>query len=168
MTRAEKLTLVFGVTVLAIASAALLWTGSQAGRTPEVIERIVEVPVPTPGRVEAAPPQPPPPVAPPVTERAPAAEAPEAPAPREEAPQVEAEPPDLREQRNEAVRLLQTVESQLATGNIDGVDAILQTTGEALDEPARGMLAAAREALANNDLTLTRENVRRAIAAAVR
>lgn len=183
MTRTEKLIIGVTVVVLGIGSMALMWTSRQVGapvREETVVREIVSVPTSAPvaaPRPSNLPPPPPPMI--PVAQAAPqqdtsggvapqpanVAAAQVAPVPTDGVQPSDQERTDQREQRNAAVRSLQAVEAQLATGNTDGVDEVLSNTGEQLDEPARGAVTAARRALENKDLTLARAEVIRAIAA---
>ncbi|MGV3623485.1 MAG: hypothetical protein ACO1OB_21885 [Archangium sp.] len=180
MTRFEKLIIGVTVVVLGIGSMALMWTSRQVGKPPVVVEEKV-VSVTTTPREPVRAPQPanvaPPPPAPiPVAQAAVQQDTSGGVAPQPAvAPSAQAAPPpatdgvqptaDEREQRNAAVRSLQAVEAQLATGNTDGVDEVLSKTGEQLDEPARSAVGAARTALENRDLTMARAAVIRAISA---
>lgn len=177
MTRIEKLIIVVTVVVLGIGSMALMWTSRQVGSVPPRAEEAAVVTEPVVVKREA------PMVAPRPANVAPLPAAVAAQqqqqvqdtsAQQQVAPaaQVAAAPvsdvvqptESEREQRNEAVRSLQAAEAQLATGNTDGIDALLSNTGEQLDEPARSAVSAARTALENKDLTLARAEVIRAIA----
>lgn len=184
MTRIEKLTIAVTVVVLGIGSMALMWTNRQAGQPARDDGAVTTTPAQpvTTTRTEAPPVAPPRPAMPapiPAAVAAPredtsggvapqAAVAPVAQAaapPSDGVQPTEDERAQRREQRNQAVRSLQAIEAQLATGNTDGVDEVLSNTGEQLDEPARGAVSAARVALENKDLTLARAEVMRAIAA---
>lgn len=180
MTRFEKLIIGVTVVVLGIGSMALMWTSRQVGK-PAVEENVVSQPTVTTTRPSEPAPAPrpaniaPAPAVIPVAQAAPqdtsggvapqpvvAQAAQAAPAPATDGVQpTESE----REQRNAAVRSLQAIEAQLATGNTDGVDEVLSNTGEQLDEPARSAVGAARAALENKDLTMARAEVIRAISA---
>lgn len=180
MTRTEKWIIAITVVVLGVGSIALMWTSRQVGTTPTVSNEPVEVTAPAArtARSDDPPsrPAPPPPAAPPPAQRiiveqqqpmmpAMPQQVEAQPVQHVAAAPAEPEQPSRREERNEAVRSLQAVEAQLATGNTDGVDEALQTVSGQLDEPARSAVEAARTALENKDLTLTRDGVIRAIAA---
>ena len=183
MARIEKMIIAVTVIVLGIGSMALMWTSRQVGTAPRddgtvaaTPERVTtrtttnDVPVAAPRPANVAP-----------IPAAMAAQQPQqvqdtsggvatqqavAPAAQVAQPPSDGVQPSEaeREQRNAAVRSLQAIEAQLATGNTDGVDEVLSNTGEQLDEPARGAVSAARTALENKDLTMARAAVMRAIA----